>query len=518
MTVKIAKLFRFLTGRLFITFALILVQAWFGYLVFIQFVGLSDWIPSVLMVLSVLMALYVIHKNEVPAYRLGWVLIILTIPLFGGLMYLFLGDKQPASGIRKKLKIGDDLHNKLLPKNEETAKKFAETAPRTYGTSRYISDSVNFPVWEKTSVKYHSLGEYQFADMLIELEKAEKFIFLEYFIIEEGKMWNTILEILQRKVAAGLDVRVIYDDVGCLGKIHIGYNKKLENLGIKCIAFNRFIPVLSFVANTRDHRKITVIDGNVAFSGGINLADEYINEIQRFGHWKDSGVMLKGAAVWSFTMMFLEMWNSFRPTDTDLNRYRPTPEFVESVETDGFVQPFSDTPLDGENLSVGVYMDILAQSKNYVYIFTPYLAISDELNLALCNTAKRGVDVRIVVPGIPDKIIASRLTRSYYEPLIKAGVEIYEYSPGFIHAKSYICDDEIGVVGTINMDFRSLYLHFECGVFMCGSSMLKQLKQDALETFEMSHRVDLMARRKGPVLAFLDGLFDSVLRLFAPLF
>lgn len=512
---KSCKLIKLLSSRMLIFGLLIAVQVCWLVLMFTRLVSYSDWISAVFSILSILMILYIIKKDEVPAYRMGWILLIMALPLLGGLIYLLLGDKRPAAKMRGQLAVGNKRLGHLLEENIKEKESLKKINPRASGTCGYVSHTGGFPLWENTSVKYHSLGELQFEDMLKELEKAQRFIFLEYFILDEGKMWNSILEVLRRKADQGVDVRVIYDDVGCLKRIPASYSRTLEAMGIKCIPFNRFIPIVSMVMNNRDHRKIMIIDGSTAFTGGINLADEYINAVVKFGHWKDTGVMLKGDAVWSFTVMFLQMWNSFRPTDSDFDCFRPSGE---RPATDGFIQPFGDSPLDGEAVSVGVYIDILAQAKDYVYIFTPYLAISDELQLALCSAAKRGVDVRMVLPGIPDKKIAYRLTRSYYGPLLRAGVRLYEYTGGFIHAKSYVCDDELAVVGTINMDFRSLYLHFECGVLMYGSSAVAELKKDAFETFERSTEIRPEDRIKTPVKAFFGALLDSVLRVFAPLF
>ena len=497
---------------------LIALQAAWIALMFMRVVGNSELISTAFKILSIAMALYVISKADVPAYRMGWIMVIMIIPLFGGLLYLLLGEKRPAKYMRLRLAKGMKNHDIIAVQSPEIEDELRERSPRVAGCSSYITNFARFPVWKKTKVTYHSLGEYQYADMITELKKAKKFIFLEYFIIEEGEMWNSIFDILCDKVKEGVDVRVIYDDMGCLRKIPINYFNKLERHGIKCLVFNPFIPIISLVMNNRDHRKIMVIDGNTAFTGGINLADEYINHRVRFGHWKDSGVMLKGEAVWNFTVMFLEIWNSYNPDDEDFSIFRPCEESEGEFISDGFVQPFSDSPLDGETVSVNVYLDILAQAKDYVYIFTPYLAISDELHLALCAAAKRGVDVRMVLPGIPDKKIAYRLSRSYYIPLLEAGVRIYEYTPGFIHAKSYVCDDELAVVGTINMDYRSLYLHFECGVLMYESSAIAELKKDALKTFEISHEVTIEERKRGKIRELEGGLIDSVLRVFAPLF
>ncbi len=518
---KVSGLLRLLTSRMFLTFLLIGVQiAWF-YLMLEHFLTYSDWISAAFQVLSLIIALYIINKDDIPAYKMGWILVIMTLPLFGGLLYILLGEKRPAYKMRRQIKWGERNHRRLLEGKKETKEALGQQNLRALGTFEYVYNSVGFPYSEKTQVKYHSLGEEHYADILEELKKAQRFIFLEYFIIQEGKMWDSILEILVQKVKEGLDVRLIYDDMGCLRKIPSKYYAKIEKLGIKCLVFNRVVPLVSVVMNNRDHRKILIIDGHTAFTGGVNLADEYINHVEKFGHWKDSGVMIKGQAVWNFTVMFLEMWNSFRPTEKTFEAFKTFKTMkkdIAPIQTDGFVLPFSDSPLDGETVSVNVYLDILSQAKRYVYIFTPYLAISDELQLALCSAAKRGVDVRMVLPGIPDKKIAYRLTRSYYRPPMKAGVKLYEYVPGFIHAKSYVCDDEIAVVGTINMDFRSLYLHFECGVIMYGCSAIGDIKRDALETFKLSHRVLPNDRNEGPIRKFLGGLFDSILRVFAPMF
>lgn len=503
---------------MFITFFLILIQAGWIALMFLKVAGNSTLVSDAFKLLSIAMALYVISKADVPAYRMGWILVILVFPLFGGLLYLLLGEKRPARYLRRRLNKGKKNHDQTAVQSPEVFEEMKARWPRAAGCASYVSNIARYPVWKNTCVTYHALGEYQYADMLEELQKAEKFIFMEYFIIEEGEMWNTVFDILCEKAAAGVDVRLIYDDMGCLTKIPANYYKKIEKHGIKCLVFNPFVPIISLVMNHRDHRKIMVIDGKTAFTGGVNLADEYINHKMKFGHWKDTGVMLKGDAVWNFTVMFLEIWNSYTPEDPDFTVFKPLEGLCPGNPGDGFTQPFSDSPLDEETVSVNVYFDILAQAKDYVYIFTPYLAISDELSIALCAAAKRGVDVRMVLPGIPDKRVAYRLSRSYYVPLMEAGVRIYEYTPGFIHAKSYVCDDEIAVVGTINMDYRSLYLHFECGVLMYGGSAIEALKQDALKTFEISHEVSIAERTRGKLRKLSGGLLDSILRVFAPLF
>ena len=512
------KLFKFLTSRFSVTLILIILQAAWIALMFLKFVSYSEILASAFTVLSIVMAFYIISKADVPAYRMGWIMLIMMFPLFGGLLYLLLGEKRPAKYMRIRLEKGMENHERMTVQKPEIMEELRCHSPRVAGLFSYVSNYAHFPVWKNTQVTYHPLGENQYADMLTELQKAKRFIFLEYFILEEGEMWNSILGILSEKVKQGVDVRVIYDDMGCLPKLPANYYRKLEKLGIKCLDFNPFIPIISFVMNNRDHKKIMIIDGVVGFTGGINLADEYINRRIRFGHWKDTGVMLKGDAVWNFTVMFLEIWNSYNSDDEDFTVFKPDSTPENAFESDGFVQPFGDSPLDGETVSVNIYLDILSQAKDYVYIFTPYLAVSDELNIALCAAAKRGVDVRMVLPGTPDKKIAYRLSRSYYLPLMEAGVRIYEYTPGFMHGKSYVCDDELAVVGTINMDYRSLYLHFECGVLMFETNEVMELKKDALKTFEVSHEVTVGERTRGKIRQLWGELIDSVLRVFAPLF
>ena len=513
--VKLHKFLRFISSRFFITALLIVLQVWWMMALFSNVVGHSELFSTIFKLFSIAVVLYIISKVDIPGYKIGWIILILLLPLFGGLLFLLLGENRPAKYLSKRLKAGSANHEFYMEQDPETLDALRERSPRIACCASYISEYGHYPVLDGGSVKYYSLGEYQYADMLEELKKAEKFIFLEYFILEEGEMWNTIFDILAEKAAAGVDVRLIYDDVGCLIHIPANYSRKLEKRGVKCLVFNPFIPIVSGVMNNRDHRKIMVIDGKTAFTGGINLSDEYINRRVRFGKWKDSGVMVRGKAVWSFTVMFLELWNAYNTDGEDFTNF-----FCgEVLPVDrGFIQPFSDSPLDGETLSSNVYLDILAQAKDYVYIFTPYLAISDEMSLALIAAAKRGVDVRMVLPGIPDKPLTYQLSRSYYGPLLKAGVRIYEYTPGFIHAKSYVSDDEIAVVGTINMDYRSLYLHFECGVVMYGCPAVNDLRQDAEETFAVSREVHAGEGHKSEFGALLSAFLDSILRLFAPLF
>ena len=497
-------------NRMTIAAVLIVVQVgWFAIL-FLRVIEHATWIALMMTILSAIVALYVVHKDDNPAYKIGWIVFICLAPLLGAPMYLLFGNKRTSKKLRAKIESQEQLHVDALQQKENLE---GMTEPRIAGTMNYISQNGPYPAWTGTSTKYYSLGDYAFEDMIEDIKKAERFIFLEYFIVEEGKMWGELFSILQEKVEAGVDVRMLYDDVGSISKIPVNFYTKVKQSGIKIMAFNPVTPIVSLIYNNRDHRKMLVIDGKVAYSGGYNLADEYINEIERFGQWKDSGIRIEGKAVWNFTVMFLNMWNSFRKTDVTYEEFVPDFCNGESFKSDGIVQPYSDSPLDDENIGENVYLDIINQAERYVYIFTPYLVIDNEMKTALCIAAKRGVDVRIVTPGIPDKKMVFRLTRSYYGPLIKAGVKVYEYTPGFIHSKSFVADDKIGVVGTINMDYRSLYLHFECGTLLVGCSALKDLKQDCLDTFELSREIQEDECKRN----LFGMIFDAILRIAAPL-
>ena len=504
------KLLKKVFSRTVVTALLIVIQvAWLAALL-LQLGNSLPVIQTVLRILSLVAILFVIKSDMNPSYKIGWILLIAVLPILGGLMYVIFGNKRPTKNMREMLRAQLEKSAEYLGTQESIT---GELDGGAAGLFKYLEGSAGYPTAKNTTVRYYRVGEEMYADLLPELEKAEKFIFLEYFIIRPGEMWDGVLEILKRKAAAGVDVRIIYDDMGCIDILPANYNATLEGWGIRTMAFNRFVPAVSLVMNNRDHRKITVIDGKVGFTGGINISDEYINVKERFGHWKDTGLMLKGPGVFNLTLMFLEMWNAF---NKDGDRYAEfIPDSFEECGSadDGYVLSFSDSPLDNESVGESVYTDMLYQAKDYIYITTPYLAIDSELQTALCMAAKRGVDVRMITPGIPDKKLVYRLTRSYYPTLLRAGVKIYEYTPGFIHAKSFVCDDKLCVVGTINMDYRSLYLHFECGTLMYNNPEIKQVKKDDLETMEKCRKVELSDMKTN----FLGELFDSFLRSVAPL-
>ncbi len=507
------KIIKILCGRMFITATLILIQlAWF--LVFwMRLTRYSPFISLLFTILSLSMVLYLIVKDDNPSFKMGWIIVLMALPLLGGLLYFFFGTKRPYKKLSRTIAASHENFLPYLKPNKDLENEIANRNERAAGSISYLQQSCSSPVWENTQTHYYPLGEEMYAEMLAELEKAQEFIFMEYFIIEEGEMWKGIHDILKKKAAQGLDVRLLYDDMGCLNLLPQSFAKDMEKQGIQCMPFNPFVPFLSLAMNNRDHRKITVIDGKVAFTGGINIADEYINAKSKLGHWKDTGIKMTGDAVLNFTLMFLEMWNAFRKTDKDLGKFLHRNPESKPQESDGFVLPFGDSPLDNETLSQNLYNDLLNQAKRYVYIFTPYLIIDDEMQNALRFAAKRGVDVRLVTPGIPDKKIVYRMTRSFYQGLLSKGVRIYEYTPGFLHAKSYVCDDELAVVGTINMDFRSLYLHFECGTLLYKTASVMQLKNDFLKTLEVCKEIKLENCKQG----WFWKMIDSIIRVFAPL-
>ena len=507
---KIAK--RIFSRVFFVGVAILVQVVW----IILSVVFLGSRLPFMTILVeavSLLAVLWLVNKDINPAYKLAWTILILAVPIAGAVIYFMFGKSRLAKDLNEKLEAARQETGEFLGEKPEVMRKLEELDPEAARQSRYICRYAGFPAYQKTETRYFRVGEELYLAMIEELNKAEHFIFLEYFIIDDGIMWQGILDILEYKVRMGVDVRLIYDDVGCVNTLPANFYLQLRKRGIQCEVFNPFLPIASVVLNNRDHRKIMVIDGHTGYTGGINLADEYINEIVRFGYWKDTGVRLKGEAVWSFTVMFLEMWNAFRREDTDIERFRPHVWHPEPFGGTGLVQPYTDSPLDSETIAENVYLDILNQARDYVYIFTPYLIVDDVMRNALCQAAKRGVDVRIVTPGIPDKPTIFRLTRSNFPPLLRAGIRIYEYTPGFIHAKSYISDDIFGVVGSVNMDFRSLYLHFECATLLYRTEGLKELKEDSLRTIRQSRQITLDDCKKG----LIGGLVDSVLRVFAPL-
>ncbi len=513
----LGKILAFLQKRAVIIGVIILIQILWGFSMLTKLTEYSDLLNLLLEIISLGTILYIINKHDNPAYKLAWIIPILIFPLFGGILYLCFGDKRPTRRMRRQMNRAATKISSFSIADEKLPERIREEDPVAYGQIKYITDCAHYPIYENVESRYFKSGEECFPVLLEELRKAKKFIFMEYFIVEEESMWEEILEVLKQKAAEGVEVRFMYDDMGCVNLLPYDYYKKLEKFGIQSVAFNPVIPFFSLVMNHRDHRKITVIDGNVGFTGGWNIADEYINRKERFGYWKDTGVMIRGDAVWNLTSMFLVTWNNAKQErKEDLRDYMPKPllkDGVEQVKEPGYVQPYGDSPLDEESVSESVFLNMINGAQNYVYLCTPYLVIDNEMITALILAAKRGVDVRIITPGIPDKRYVYILTQSYYSELIAGGVKVYQFDPGFVHSKSYVCDDKYAIVGTINLDYRSLYLHFECGVFFYKTPMVMEVKEDLLQTMEQSTKQTYAMTQKN----IIKRLAQAVLRVFAPI-
>lgn len=506
------KFFKLLFSRLAITSMLIIIQIYFFILVGTRLVEYSIYINGVFYTISIFMVIYILslHSGKLDV-KLPWIVLILLFPIFGTLSYFLFNEQKLRTKIVKNLEGQICNAEHLVHQDDIINTKLLKDNKRMFQQSSYMFSSNNLPPFMNSSTKYFNIGEAYYTELLDQLQKARKFIFIESFIIDEGKMWNSILEILKEKVSQGVEVRVIYDDWGNILTLPYNYNKQLEKLGINCVVFNPFLPVVSIRHNNRDHKKIVIIDGSIGFTGGINIADEYINEKERFGHWKDSGIMIKGDAVKSLTFMFLETWHCYKDKTEDCTKYFSS----EKYPSDGFVQPYIDSPADNELVARNVYINILNDATDYVYITTPYLIMDPELTSSIISAAKRGVDVKIITPHIPDKWYVHLVTQSHYYPLVKAGAKLYEYTPGFIHAKNVICDDIVATVGTVNFDYRSLYHNYECGVWMYKSSAISDMKKDFRETLKVSQKITAETLAKTNIFKII---ISGILKFFSPLF
>ena len=506
------RILKKIVTRMNITVFLLLAQIAIMFFLLNIIVTFLPYITILTYFVSLIVVFILIKKDKASAYKVTWIIVTMSLPILGGGLYLLFGDKRPVKKIAAHMKEHALIAKALDADSNLPDLSKLEDARRADFFS-YLRRASSYHAYENTQTKYYAMGELMFEDMLSELSKARKFIFMEYFIVKKSEMWDKICEILVSKAEEGVDVRVIVDDLGSSKLFSRAYTAKLIKQKIKVIRFNPIVPFISLFMNNRDHRKIVVIDGHIAFNGGVNISDEYINLKSRFGVWKDTGIRLEGDAVWSFTLMFIEMWDTFCRKEERIDNYESYRHNIGTVgDTNGLVLPFGDSPLDNERLGENTYIDILNQAKDYVYIFTPYLIISEKLIYAVQMAAKRGVDVRVVLPGIPDKKIVYRLSRSYYAYLLEAGARVYEFTPGFLHAKSFISDDEIAVIGTINLDYRSLYLHFECATVLYRTSTIQDIKNDALKTISESREVIKDGRKH-----FWSEMADAVLHLFAPL-
>lgn len=471
----------------------------------------SAWISlfSSVLGLSVVIRLYSKHTNA--AMKMPWILLIATFPVMGlSLYFMFHLLRDPGVGKRLK-KVRGEMASALPDADRGALERLEEENRSLANQFRYVQRQTGWPVYANTRVTYYPEAVQGLEGLKEALEQAQKFIFMEYFIVADESSFREIREILVRKAKAGVEVRLMYDDIGSVGYVNMRFAQGLNADGIRCQVFNPALPVLNLFLNHRDHRKITVIDGKVGFTGGYNLADEYFDREKPYGKWKDTGLKLEGEAVQSLTAQFLELWNVQSKGREHYEAYLQPPC---SREAPGYVQPFGDNPLSGERAAENVYLNLINRATKTMWFITPYLIISDEMNLALGLAAKRGVDVRIITPGVPDKKTVYAVTRSYYAGLATQGVRIYEYTPGFCHAKMSLCDGEVATVGTSNLDFRSLYHHFENDVLFAGCPAVEQVKEDFESLFPQCREVTEQYRTgRGRMLRS----WQCILRLFAPL-
>ncbi len=502
---------KLLQSRIFITALLLFVQL-IILIVFLSYMFNEFAVYYIIASIIALLTVVDIANSDMnPSFKLAWLVLVLIVPFCGTPLYFIFSKSKQAYRIEKRLRKYKTLERLMLPVDNRSIEEIELTDPEIARQLKYINKTAYAPVYKNTATKYFPSGEQYYEALIQELRRAQRFIFLEYFIIENGKMFDSVLEILRAKVAQGIEVRIMFDDLGTISKLPKDYDKELEAMGLRVSVFNKLRASLDTFLNYRDHRKIVVIDGNVGFTGGINLADEYINEVEKFGHWKDTGIMLKGDAVTKMTEIFLQLWHfSKNETKTDIKGYESTIK----CDSDGYIQPFADGPTNNDEICEMCYMGLINSANEYVHITTPYLILDNEMQTALCHAAKSGIDVKIITPHIPDKKLVLAATRSYYRALLKAGVKIYEYTPGFIHAKSLVSDSKVCVVGTVNFDFRSFYMHFENSVLAYKSSCVSEVEKDFLLTLEKCEEVTLdEINKKGT----LYRLLQVCLKVFSPL-
>ncbi len=523
---------RILFSGVWITAVMILIQFMMLIAMFYAFSEYSNFIMEAMTIAGVIVMIYIINEKSNPAYKIAWIIPIMLFPLVGSMLYLFVkfnfGNMAAKGILQKNIK-----ETKTYAKTDEDVREGLEKEESKFSKiASYIENAGGYPIWKNTRMEYYPLGDFLLEPIIEELKKAKEYIFLEFFMIEEGIFWNRILEVLERKAAEGVEVRLIYDDFGCVALLPRKYHMLLNKKGIQTKRYATLRPFLSTHLNNRDHRKMIIIDGKTAVSGGINLCDEYINAYEKYGHWKDNGFIIKGDAVYNYLMMFLQMWNTMTK-----NGMKEDKKYLENLrcfiteghsengkageskkkhekQPSGYVIPYGDGPHQEENVAEQVYMDIISRATKYVYIMTPYLILDHEMKQCLMHASKSGVDVRIIMPHIPDKKAVFAVARTYYPQLIKSGVKIYEYAPGFVHAKTFLADDEVAVAGTINLDFRSMYLHYECASLFYKTEGLDRIKNDFDTTFEMCQQISMKEYYRFSMWQKITG---RILRIIGPL-
>lgn len=521
----------FIFGRQTIVLAAVVAQIWIVLLMVTMLGDYSRTLNFCLRAASMIFVIVVLSTDLNMSYKMAWVILILLFPVFGFIVVIFYYQMPNTRKIVKRSVSIDKQIDRSIKKPKEAYESLKENAPEELGIINYFSNGTGMPVYENVACTYFPTGEDKWRRLIEELKKAKHFIFLEYFIIDEGEMWGEVLDILLEKVKEGVEVRVLYDGTTSLGRLPYGYFDRLEKEGLNSRCFSRVYPFVQPYQNNRDHRKIVIIDGCLAITGGINLSDEYINKWKRYGDWKDTAIMIRGEAVDSFTYMFLEMWFVAGEWDEvpefeikrvvdkakyyreEFNRENPI-ELDKTMSQGGYIVPFGDNPYANERVGRQVYMDILNRAEHYVHIMTPYLVPDQEMLSALKYAAVRGVETVIIMPHIPDKKPVYYLGRSYFPELLKAGVKIYEYMPGFIHAKQFVSDGRKAVVGSINLDFRSMYLHFESAVYVYKNSIINVIEKDVQDTLAKCEEITLEKYKGYNIITKIIGY---ILRVISPL-
>ncbi len=473
--------------RIVIAAVFILVEVAFVFTLLYTMTHNAIWVYTVMQIISIVIVAVIVNRRGNPSYKLTWIIFILTIPPMGGVIYLLWGGGRALRNVKKRMRAERARTQNILRQDPGTVNRLNYYDNQHARQSVFLQKESGFPVWDNTKAEYLSPGEKMFPRLLEELQKAQKYIFLEFFILAEGEMWDSICQILRQKVAAGVEVRVLYDDFGSMTRQSRHFAKNLKAWGIHVSVFNPIKPPLDLFLNNRNHRKIVVIDGITAFTGGINVGDEYINRIDRHGYWMDCAALFQGQGVTAFATMFCQMWNCINPK----NRLEAQTYLADTREIfgEGFVQPYADDPFDQHNAGEGLYMQMLCSAKRYVYITSPYLVLDNSMVQLLCTTAKAGIDVRIITPKKWDKWYVHPVTQYHYDELLQAGVRIFEFTPGFIHSKMFISDDRVATIGTVNMDYRSFYLHFECGAWMCGNKAVLDMRDHFLRIQEDAQEI-----------------------------
>lgn len=503
-------------GRILGAVILIVLQIVWIYNLIVHIEGRYPWMSTLVGIIAVLAAFAVYNRHMNSSYKIFWMVVIAAFPILGVLLYFLMGRKNSTRGMRQRYHRIERLLAFCQDQDPETMDILEHKNPRAANEYRYLWNVERQPVYGDSDVFYYADAAEGLKAQIEELKKAKSFIFMEYHAIENKESFRPIKRILAEKAKEGVEVRLFYDDIGSAGFINGKFIKEMEGYGVKTRVFNPIVPVLNIFMNNRDHRKITVIDGKVGFTGGYNLANEYFHVTEPYGYWKDTGVKVVGEAVKGLTSIFLEGWNSMKVDeeqfDRDLDQYFPEVNYKRTQK--GVAASYGSNPLFDEHTAEEVYMNVLRSAKKYCWFVTPYLIITDEMTRELTGAAKRGVDVRIITPGVPDKKFIYHETRSFYPQLVRGGVKITEYTPGFCHSKMCISDNTTAIVGTINLDYRSLYLHFENAVLMYGCPCVKEIKADFEKMFSEGEDVSEFYKEEHfrPV-----QIGRTFLRLIAPL-